>query len=642
MEKAVLFLLSLLLISSLNVLRAQKSGEDPPLPSTFQSMAEMALSAGQMDEAAAYFAEALALDSLYLPAMRGKGMVYEWRSRFDSALIFYERIVQLRPRFSRRLYYELGAVCYRTGQYELALTYFEEYRRLRPLPLTDFVQASLLDRNIEKEYDKKLDNSIFQCMAASQLQAFRNVGEVRNLGDSVNTKGDEYFPFLSNDRKLLLFTSRETEMTDEDLYFSLANKDEWQTGRPTGGSFNSPKNEGMATFTRDGATAFFTACQRITKGCDLLTARARRDTLTDIRRAAGWINSEEWESQASVSCDGQYLYFASDRAGGIGSADIWMSKRLPDGGWEEAKNLGEPVNTPFDEEAPFITNDGQTLFFSSTGHLGLGEQDLFMSKWNEEKGKWGPPINLGPPVNSPYRELGLFISADNKQALFASNRPGGNGRMDIYEFFLPTTFSVKPMTFVEGWVSDSLTGAPISTVILTDQRGPVMSDEEGRFFLCLPSEKNLTVSIAVDGYLPYENHSLIPSWGNERFYPLRLFLQPLAAELPVVDRPGVETFEIFFAFDRWDLPESALSALREFASEIEGTEIEEITITGYADYLGTDEYNGVLSVRRAETVRSFLEKYLGRNVIFRVSGAGESGTYTERSRNRRVEIRVSY
>ena len=168
----------------------------------------------------------------------------------------------------------------------------------------------------------------------------------------------------------------------------------------------------------------------------------------------GYANSEKWESQASISCDGSLLFFASNRKGGLGGTDLWMSTRQADGSWSDPKNLGPKINTELDEEAPFITNDGKTLYFSSTGHLGMGEQDLFMSRL-DDKGNWMAAINLGEPINTASRELGFFLSADGKTGYFSSNRKGGMGGMDIYKFELSEYLYAEPITFVEGFVKDS-------------------------------------------------------------------------------------------------------------------------------------------------------------------------------------------
>ena len=112
-------------------------------------------------------------------------------------------------------------------------------------------------------------------------------------------------------------------------------------------------------------------------------------------------------SQPSVTCDGQYLYFTSNREGGQGGADLWMSSKNPDGSWSEATNLGPDINTEGDEEAPYISNDGNTLFFTSTGHPGQGSGDLFIAR--KTNNEWTPPENLDYPFNSPGKEIGFFL-----------------------------------------------------------------------------------------------------------------------------------------------------------------------------------------------------------------------------------------
>jgi len=290
---------------------------------------------------------------------------------------------------------------------------------------------------------------------------------------------------------------------DENLFYSHANGN-WQKGKTVNELITTPENEGMSTFTRDGVMMIYTVCEQegvIANGCDLRKAIVQGDSIITIEELEGMVNSEFYESQASLSCDGNKLYFASNRKGGLGLTDIWVSEKLPDGNWGVAKNLGKSINTTGYEEAPFITNDGKTLFLSSTGHLGMGEQDIFRSHWNE-KGYWEAAINLGTPINTAARELGFFLTSDNQTGYFASDKAEGFGGMDIYKFKMPNQFEVAPTTFVEGFVVDSLTQLPIETYIETNLRGKVKTDKNGRFFFCLPAEETLSIAIQETDYFP--------------------------------------------------------------------------------------------------------------------------------------------
>jgi hypothetical protein len=142
------------------------------------------------------------------------------------------------------------------------------------------------------------------------------------------------------------------------------------------------------------------------------------------------INTNYWEGSVCFSPDEKFVYFASERPNGLGGRDIWFAQRLPDGTYGGVKNLGSTINTPFDEDAPFITADGKTMFFSSTGHNSTGGYDIFRS--DLKNGKWGTPYNIGKPVNTNQDDKYYWVSADGQRGYYSSERKGGYGLQDIY------------------------------------------------------------------------------------------------------------------------------------------------------------------------------------------------------------------
>jgi hypothetical protein len=255
------------------------------------------------------------------------------------------------------------------------------------------------------------------CRIAREASKFSRVSSVENLGPGVNTAADEYFPCVSNDQTWMFYTSRRNRFSDEDLYISYY-AGEWMEGLPLPASFLTSKNEGMSTLVRSGRRMYFTACGRpdVKGSCDIWETAVQESSPKKPQPLAGDLNSEAWDSQASVSCDGTIMFFASNREGGLGGTDIWMSRMLPEGGWGAAENLGPPINTPGDEEAPFITNDGKSLFFSSTGHDGLGEQDIFLSRL-DSAGRWSAPFNLGLPSTPPSANWASFSPPMEKRGI---------------------------------------------------------------------------------------------------------------------------------------------------------------------------------------------------------------------------------
>ncbi|MBK7410286.1 MAG: PD40 domain-containing protein [Saprospirales bacterium] len=496
-----------------------------------------------------------------------------------------------------------------------------------------------------------MEELIQKCRTAQEAAKFSRVDEVVNLGHGINTSGDEYFPCVSNDQTWMFFTSRRNRFSDEDLRISFY-AGEWMEGISLPSTFLTSHNEGMSSLVRNGRRMFFTACGRpAVKGtCDLWEAYVEGTTIKKSEPLEGNINSDSWDSQATISCDGTTLYFASNREGGFGGTDIWVSHLLGDGSWEEPQNLGPLVNTPGDEEAPYITNDGRNLFFSSTGHKGLGEQDIFISRLDSAMIHWGEPLNLGPPVNSSYRELGFFLTADGQTGYFASDRSGGYGGMDIYQFQLPNPLGGRPITFVEGQVLDSITWEPLSVTLFTSTKEKVHTDENGRFFMCLPVDTTYSFTIIEPGYAVYYREVRVPIWENRKPYPLSILLQPTQVVhteeggiISLSGAPGRQvSHAVFFEFDKADLGGSAVQELDKFLEKLTSDKniIEEVEIIGYSDQVGSEKYNLVLSENRAKAVAVFLkEKGIKVDRLY-IAGSGELMSSIPEAEKRKVEIVV--
>ena len=618
---------------------------------------EVHLLKGKTKKAINSFRKAVTANEELTAAWRGLGIAHELLESYDSTIVHYQKVLTLNPDFSRILYFELGQVFYRNGQYQQAINYFNQFEKLQARPLDNFGFNGEKEQQFEQEYLEKLPRSIRECKNALELQNFSNVTYIQNLGDSINTPNNEYFPYASNDQKLLFYTSSIPDRIsktayNENLYFSHK-EENWQKGEVVGAQITTTQNEGMSTFTRDGVTMIYTACQQegiLADGCDLRKAIMSGDSIMSIEQLDGWVNSESWESQAALSCDGNQLYFASNRKGGLGLTDIWTSQRLPNGTWSEPKNLGKNINTNGYEEAPFITNDGKTLFFSSTGHLGMGEQDIFMSHWNE-KGYWEAAINLGPPINTAARELGFFLTSDNQTGYFASDKKEGFGGMDIYKFQIPNQFEVLPTTFVEGFVKDSITKEPVQVDIDTKTRGRIRTDKNGRFFFCLPAMEVFSISINEEGYFPAQKTTLIPNWDNQTLFPIDILLHPKIIAQPAKDTfllPQKDTLEkaiqpifytVYFGFNDFGLSPRSTKLLDKLFASMETTSFRKVEIIGYADTRGDSDYNLDLSKRRAANVAKYLSLN-GINSTELISlGKGEDSQFDQNRFNRRVEIR---
>lgn len=604
------------------------------------------------------FEEAVKLNPNFPAALRGLGTAYELEGKYPEALECYLKTLNVDYRFSRILYYEVAELYYRLGEYRKALDYFTQFKKLQSMPPDTFGPNGATEIETEKEYLDQLKYNLLACRISADSLLFYNIQEVVNLGPAINTKEDEYFPFISNDGGLLFYTKRKDEHGDENLYVASGADNVWKEGQAVGSGFNTNKHEGMTSFVRNGRKMYFTACNRdkVMGTCDIWEAVVDGKKIVSIQSLEGVPNSERWESQASISCDGEVLYFASNREGGMGGTDIWVSHKRPDGSWGEPKNLGPNINTKADEEAPFITNDGKTLYFSSTGHIGMGEQDIFFSQM-DDKGVWSTPRNLGPPVNSSYRELGFFLSADGATGYFASNRKGGYGGMDIYKFQLSAQLQSDPITFVEGYVKDSTFNLPIPTVVHIPGRAPIGTDSQGRFFVCVPANDTLYTSVEHFGFSPYSNHFEIPFWQNQTFYTIELLLQtPSSLAIKGMKKDTLAIVEpeeikkpapiremkhiIYYGVNESELTVASKFELESFLEKLDRNLIEKVEVVGFADFVGTDAYNMKLSEERSKAVAIFMKD---RGVIvdkIYMEGRGEINDGKPREENRKVEVVV--
>jgi hypothetical protein len=608
---------------------------------------QLALLENKYERARRHFQRALDIAPGYPAAQRYLIAADELLGNTLEAAANAEELLSRHPNFSRVLYFQTGMLQFRNGNYDRALELFTLFKELQDQPIANFGILGETEQETEEKFLTQVDEQMLSCRIAREASKFSRVSSVENLGPGVNTAADEYFPCVSNDQTWMFYTSRRNRFSDEDLYISYY-AGEWMEGLPLPASFLSSHNEGMSTLVRSGRRMYFTACGRTAvKGtCDIWEASVEESSPKKPLPLAGDLNSEAWDSQASVSCDGTIMFFASNREGGLGGTDIWMSRMLADGDWSAPENLGPPINTPGDEEAPFITNDGKSLFFSSTGHDGLGEQDIFLSRI-DSAGRWSAPFNLGPPINSSFRELGFFLTADGKTGYFASDRSGGYGGMDIYRFQLPELLAGRPIAFVEGQILDSISWNPVPATLFLDSGEKIRAGEDGRFFLCLPVDDFLSFAIIEPGYAVYDRDIRIPVWENRKSYPLSIFLQP--TQFIETTEAGVLTFSgppgrqvshaVYFAFDKAELQEESTRLLEEFLAKLpESAQIAEVEIIGYSDQVGSEKYNLILSENRAKSVALFLkDKGMQVDRLY-IAGSGAMMSSIPESEKRRVDI----
>nr|WP_294795955.1 OmpA family protein [uncultured Mucilaginibacter sp.] len=543
----------------------------------------------------------------------------------------YKKVLTLNPDFSRAVYLNLGEFELNQAKYQDALQHIQKYLTFPSITPKDISRA-----------EKLIKDCRFSINALNHPMPFNPV----NAGTAINTAADEYSPVVTADENTIIFTRQING--NEDFYNSTKIDSAWQKATYLSSRINTPNfNEGSEAISPDGKYLFFTGCNRPDGmgRCDIYVVQKRGDDWDKPFNLGSPLNTSGWESQPSISPDGGTLYFVSNRPGGYGGYDIWKSK-LGAKGWGIPENLGPTVNTPYNEQSPFIHPDDSTLYFCSDGWPGMGGQDLFVSRLSKD-GKWQEPENLGHPINSNGNETGLSLTANGEYAFFSSNKLEGSGGFDIYSFKMPVSLRPKPATYVKGYVFDATTKAPLEAAVeivaLQDSK-PVYqnysSATQGDFLATLTADRNYGLNISKNGYLFYsENFSLV-GYNSSKPFNIRVLLQPIEIGNKVVLR------NIFFDTNKYDLKAESRSELQELVNFLAYNPSIKIELSGHTDNVGNDDLNQTLSENRAKAVYQFLISSKVDAARLQFKGYGKSqpiaanDTEDGRSKNRRTEFKI--
>ncbi|HQW46289.1 MAG TPA: hypothetical protein PLZ98_04400 [Chitinophagaceae bacterium] len=280
---------------------------------------------------------------------------------------------------------------------------------------------------------------------------------LKNMGDSVNSKENEYLPSISLDGSTMVFTRNVGG--NEDFFITYKDSNlQWRKAQNIGYPPNTGLPDGAAKLSADGNYLFYTRCDLRSPdgirggGCDIVFSYKENGGWSAPQIFGYTINTTAYEGQPSLSSDNTEMYFVSNREGGYGGMDIWVStyeNRL----WSKPKNLGPTINTGKDETAPFIHPDNETLYFASNGHIGLGSSDLFVARKNNN-GTWRTPINLGAPINTEQFDGSIVVNAKGTSGYCASDRGDTKGLLDLYSFNLYSTIQPIPTLCLKGFVRD--------------------------------------------------------------------------------------------------------------------------------------------------------------------------------------------
>lgn len=598
----------------------------------------------EYDEAISELEKALEKDESYQDAYCYLGYAYYDKKEYSKAINAFNKLQGL----DDGTYW--GWYLYIKGQSNFILENWKEAEK-------DF--AAFLKQYTKTDPSK----SNFLHRGTNRLEYAKNVAKVRNnkgsmpkpinLGNTVNTISDDMMPQINPSGNRMYFTSERKGGFDnfeeendygQDLYYTEYSASGWGKPQLLPAPINTNGNDGTSTFSADGQQMVYVKCgeENSVGGCDLFTSTLNGSSWTIPKNLGNVLNSEDWDSQPSLSADGNTLYFVTSREGTYdGSMDIYVTKKDKYGLWGPPQNLGGVINTPFGEKSPYIAPDGKTLYFSSEGHAGYGEYDIFVSVL--EDGKWSTPINLGAPLNSAGRDTYFTISASGEEAFFASDRDGDN--LDIYSVKIPEALRPKPSVIVKGVVTNAKNNAKIDAWILVEDltTGELIATTKsnsvsGEYLVVLPSGKNYSVSANKEGFFFYSNSFNVPNESKYEEFVKNINLKPIEKGARVVLN------NIFFETGKADLTQESYIELGKAIDLMKANKKMVVEVGGHTDNVGADESNMKLSHNRAKSVRDYLVKAGISSDRLQAKGYGETqpvasnDTEEGRKANRRTEF----
>lgn len=603
-----------------------------------------ALNNGDFGKAINKLKEAVNIKNDYQDAWYYLGITFNYAKQWNDAVYSFTRLKTINPNYNAWMYYEACRALIELDKLEEAQNAGNLYlEKLEDIPKNansrhqgiyrlNYAKESLIVRATEKTMKDPIPLS------------------------AINSISGDYMPQVSPTGTRLYFTSvrqggfddpDEKEPTDfgEDLYYSTLQNDAWTEPKLLPEPLNSKGDDFGSAFTGDGQVMVYVRCgaDESIGNCDLYITQLVGTEWSAPVNMGNVVNSEEWDSQPTISADGNRIIYTSARNGGYGGSDLYMIEKNHLGEWSIPQNLGGFVNTPFNENSPYLAPDGKTLYYASNGHPGFGGMDIFYCIF--ENGKWSKPINLGAPLNSRGDDTNFSISAAGV-GYFSSSRLDGSN-YEIFQIELPDHLKPKPTVVVQGVVSNSKTNAPIGAVVLIEDinSGELISvnksnSSSGEYLVVLPAGRNYSVSASSKGFFFYSQSFELPADTSYQEIVNDIALEPIEKGTKVVLN------NIFFESGRSELKPISYVELNKAADLLKDNSTMVIEIGGHTDNLGSDALNLTLSQKRAEAVQKYLVLAGIDEARVKSKGFGETqpiadnNTDEGRAKNRRTEFEI--
>ncbi|WP_299824980.1 OmpA family protein [uncultured Pontibacter sp.] len=557
-------------------------------------------------EAIPFYEQVLAKNPDNAKALYRAGISYMTFDKEKSADYLY-RAQKLKPKVDRDLEYWLGRTDHINYRFDSAVEHYQAY------------QKTIKKRNYERR--EEVAQLINYSRNAKKEVANPKDVFVKNLGGTINTAYSEHSPVISSDFNYLLFTSRGEKATGgkaardgeffEDIFETRRiSDDEWEPTQVVPGALNGPGHDAsIQLFDNDSKMLLYSS---INNG-DILVSERQPDGAWGAPKSIGdRINTRGFESDAFITADGNSLYFSTSNYSENGDLDIYVSQRDKKGNWGTPRNLGKTINTPFDDDSPYLASDG-TLFFASRGHNSMGGYDIFSAKYDSVARRWARPVNLGAPINTPDDDTYYRLAPDGSYAYLSSYRIGGYGEKDIYTINYLRNAEVKGQVFSQ---LDSTLISGIELVFNSTQADKrpisyrdVTKPDSATYAVQVLSGRMYQVQVSKDGKVITTEEVEVPVSLNDTTSITQNFY---IAFVDTTARPAgtgkIAMQNIYYDTDRYDLRPESIKELDNIVRIMKQNPGMNVSIEGHTDSRASESYNMTLGENRASAAYDYLVK----------------------------------
>lgn len=580
---------------------------------------------------------------------------------FTPLIPYFMKAIASCPQIHSDPYYYIGFAYYEEVKNDSAIKYLEKFISFKDEDMSKF----------PKDYEAEIYQAKMMVKSAKKEKGLKkNVPFNPLVVKGVSTPRDEYLTYVTPDdqwcfyiRKMPIIDPNKVYTSDKEKETFMLSKrtksGEFNAGEPMLPPFNTTDdNQGGCSISIDNKHLYL-AIMRNEGGAqpnvDIYVSDNDNENWSEPRKISPFINDPKyWDSQPSIASDGLTLYFASDRPGGYGGVDLYVSKKDPKTGiWSVPKNLGPKINTKGHEKTPFIHSDSETLYFCSDGHYGFGGQDIFYVR-KDEKGEWMEPENIGSPINGATDDAGFFVSSDTKTGYFFSFDEGkvsgkGIGRYDLFSFDLYKEARPQAVAFIKGDIKND-NGTPVSGAVVeikntvTKEKSYATVDSTtGQYMAAVNLKRKDDLIITVKKDSVAFNSKIISTKEMTFNAPIQ------EITLDVSDAKAGKSFvinNIYYNTNSADLKLESRIVLESFANYLKENPEMNIEIQGHTDNVGKEKDNEALSSNRAHSVKWMLEELGvdGKRITAKGYGStkpiADNTTDAGKAKNRRTEFLI--